>query len=207
MLFDSMAIGYQEEWQENVTPEDIRREHENEILLWVAGAAKSPVDADGHYYCCLDWNGALKYFEGDVPGASANAAMIEGMIAAASGIKRSASVCLIPITLLGIKNAFKGKGPNAQRLCAFFDVLREKECTLTEIQYPGGAEEIKKLIFAADPTGQAAKRIEKEKANARKGVAEYKEKVYAECLAKVERVLALCDTPQEVIDRVRNIRP
>ena len=208
IAFDSLQIGYQEELQENVLPEDIRREHENDILLWAVGSGRSPAGPEGRYFCCLDWKGTLKYFEGEVPGAgSANAAMAEGVIAAANAIKKPGNVCLIAIAPLGIKNAFKEKGPNARQLAKFFRILQEKGCTLTEIQYPGGAEEIKRLVFAADPAGQAVHRLEKEKANAQKGVADYKEKVYAECLAKVEKILTEESIPEEIIRRVREIRP
>ena len=208
MAVDPAFLDYRSELLENLSAQEVRDVYPDDLLLWAAGSGSPSPEAPGRFFCCLEYRERKKYLEGEAPrGVSANAAIIAGLNAAAERIRRPCRVCVIPVAQLGFQKAFRGKGPNGPELLRFPETLADNGCALTEVQFSGGAGEIKARISAADPTGGAANRLEREKSRAQNAVSDYKRQVYRECLSRVEGILVSCGVDEEILGRIRCLEP
>ncbi|MBQ9325258.1 MAG: hypothetical protein IJ246_05755 [Clostridia bacterium] len=123
-------VDYAEEIIENLFVSDIRRIYADYLLVWVCGSGNGTGHPAGNYYCVLDYKGNTRFIEGEIYGASANAAMIEGFREAVSSVKKPMHMLLLAPCPLGFQTAFRGKGPNAERLQAALEKVKEKGCSL-----------------------------------------------------------------------------
>ena len=71
-------VNYSEEVIENLSVSDIREIYQDSLLMWICGSGSGIGHPAGTYYCVLDYKGNTRFLEGEIYGASANAAMIEG---------------------------------------------------------------------------------------------------------------------------------
>ena len=72
------------------------------------------------------------------------------------------------------------------------------------MQFVNGGAPIKKFIYSCNPNKEEVaqyRKTQEEKGNW------YKEKIYRECLAKVEKVLVNRGVDNSIIDEIRRIRP
>lgn len=174
-LITQTDIGYSEEIIENMSAADIRELYGDTLLLWICGSGCGTGHPAGSYYCVLDYKGSTKFMEGEVYGASTNAAMIEGFHQAAASIKKPIHIHLLTPCPLGFGNSFRGKGPNAEKLQAALAVVKEKDCTLTTSVVTG--EVIKQFVMEQGGKTQEPRENK------------YKKIIYNECIGKVCRLL------------------
>lgn len=184
-------IGYAEEIIENMPVEDIRDVYEDSLLLWLCGSGSGPSHSGGSYYCVMDYKGRTKFLEGEVYGASVNAALIAGFHQAMESLKKPVNILLLTPCPLGFHAGFRGKGPNAEKLQAALALIKEKGCTLTASVIPGGL--IKQFVMEQGGKPQEPKENK------------YKKIIYRECLEKVCRLLQENQVDPAVIQQVREI--
>lgn len=192
-------ISYCMEMQENISIGDIRQQYEDGILIWIAGSGKTEERPYGEYHCLLDYNGSTKYLNGKVENGTANQSMIEGVKAAVSCIVKPMWVVVISSTTLGFEKGFNGRGTNGIAMEMLLELIKEKQCTLTEVRFIGGAEAIKIFISEVAPEYKSNRKAKEVY------VSEYKKKIYAECLQKVVGVLNKNQVSKSVIKEVSDI--
>ena len=119
-------IGFESETLENISVDDIRKQYEDGIIIWLHASGSSPYDEAGCFRCVLDYKGKVKYLYDELPGATANQAMIRGAIAAVNCINSPKRIYLVVPTQLGFVGAFKGKGVNCDLLTELLGIVLEK---------------------------------------------------------------------------------
>ena len=186
-------VDYSEEIIENMTTADIREIYGNSLLVWICGSGSGTGHPAGNYYCVLDYKGRTKFMEGEIYGASANAAMIEGFHQAVAEIKMPINILLLTPCPLGFGTGFRGKGPNAEKLQAALAMVKEKKCTLTVSVVTG--ELIRQFVMELGGKQREPKE------------SKYKKIIYAECLGKVCRLLQENKIDAMLIDQVRKLAP
>lgn len=189
-------IDFEFDVQENISTIELRKLYEDGIIIWLNSSGGSANGEPGCYRCALDYRGSAKYMEKELPGATANQAMIQGAIDAVTRITIAKRVFLIAPVKLGFAHAFKGKGVNCQYLQNLLSLIKQKQCQLTEVQFINGADEIKRLLRQYAPN----KKVFDEKKD-------YKQVIYEDCLKKVVCVLERNMVDQSVIDEVKNLKP
>ena len=190
-------IGYEEEILENLSVEDIRKEYGGELLIWISASGSSFSRPEGTYYALLDYKGHREYREKSLPGESANRMMIHGMIDTIRSLKRACQIRLIVPARLGFEAGFRGKGTNVELLQEALRAVREKECRLTVLFFPGGADLIRAEVMAASG------RIDERKSAGNR----YKDMIWRECLMRVTELLRRRGVDPAVIEEVRALRP
>ncbi len=191
MIITQSDVNYSEEIIENLSVSDIREIYTDYLLVWICGSGSGTGHPAGNYYCVLDYKGSTKFMEGEIYGASANAAMIEGLREAVISLRKPVRILLLTPCPLGFNTGFRGKGPNAERLQSALGAVKEKECTLT----------------ASVVTGELIKQFVMEKGGKKQEPREnkYKKMIYDECLGKVCRLLRERGVDAMIIDEVRAI--
>lgn len=197
-------IYYENELQENISAEELRKQYNDGIIIWINGSGTAPNGKPGAYRCVLDYMGHVKYMEKQLPGATANQTMLTGAIEAIECVNKPLRIYLIVPTALGFASGFKGKGPNAVLIQQLCEVVKEKQCMLTEVQFINGGDTIKRFVYMCNPDKSKAELPEKQK---KEGQNRYKEILYKECIAKVVQVLEAKGVAKELIEEVKNIRP
>lgn len=186
-------VEYSEEIIENLSVEQIRDIYSDSLLLWMCGSGSGAGHPNGNFYCVMDYRGNTKFMEGEVFGASVNAAMIEGLRQAVISLKKPIPVLLLTPCPLGFVAGFRGKGPNGEGIQAVLEAMKEKGCTLTTSVITGDL--IKQFVMQ-----QGGKVTESRETK-------YKKVIYRECLGKVCGILQQNGVAPEVIDRVRAVSP
>lgn len=197
-------IGYECEIQENISVDELREDYKEGIIIWLNGSGTSPDGKSGAYRCVLDYKGHTKYIENQTLGATANQSMLMGAIEATKCVNKPLRIYLIAPTALGFVNGFKGKGPNGALIQQLCEIIKEKNCFLTEVQFKNGGVSIKDFVYSCNPNKKEVEHYQKkqeEKANW------YKEKIYRECLEQVEKVLVRSGIDNHIIDEIKRIRP
>ena len=199
-------IGYELEIEENVSVDDIRKAHPTDFLIWLSGSGQSPNGNRASYRYLVEMGKNVKFVKGEVSDATANQAFIYGIIDAVSRLTKPMRVFAISPTTLGFERAFKGKGVNCGLLQQLFEILAEKQCTITEVRFESGAEAIKIHIY--NNSGDAKLIQEKKEQDSRQKEYKYNYKatVYQECLSKVSSVLATHGISEEIINEVMQIQ-
>ena len=182
-------VGYELEFEENTTIENIKRTHADEVCIWVSGSGPSPSTSEN-----------AKYMEKEGPGKTANQVMIIGAKDAVERILRPVRVYIITSIPLGFEKGFKGKGVNSELIQSLLAAVKEKDCQLTEIRFPGGSTDIKKHINEKNPDKTAVQTIEDKQMW-------FRNHLYQECLIKVTEILKEYNVDEEVIRRVNEIKP
>ena len=190
-MITQQDVDYSEEIIENMTAEAIREIYADSLLVWMYGSGSGTGHPAGNYYCIMDYKGNTKFIEGEIYGASANAAMIEGFHQAVNSIKKPINIHLLTPCPLGFNTGFRGKGPNAEILQSALEALKGKECTLTTSVITGDL--IK--LFVMEQSGKQQEPRENK----------YKRVIYNECLGKVCKILQENGVDQTIIDQVRAI--
>lgn len=196
-------IGYECEIQENISLDDLRETYKESIIIWLNGSGASPDGKPGAYRCVLEYKGHTKYIENQVPNATANQSMLMGAIEAVKRVNKPLRIYLISPTALGFATGFKGKGPNGALVQQLCEIIKEKDCFLTEVQFVNGGAAIKKFMYSCNPNKEEVAQYQKkqeEKSNW------YKEKIYREYLAQVESILVNRSVDKSIIDEIRGIR-
>lgn len=184
-------VNYSEEIIENLSVSDIREIYADSLLMWLCGSGSGTGHPAGSYYCVLDYKGNTKFTEGEIYGASANAAMIEGFRQAVISLKKPVQIHLLTPCPLGFNTGFRGKGPNAGKLQEALEAVKEKGCSLTTSVITGDL--IKQFVMEQGGKSQEPKENK------------YKKMIYRECLDKVCKLLRENGTDPEVIQQVRMI--
>ena len=197
-------IGYECEIQENISIEELREEYKDSIIIWLNGSGASPDGKPGAYRCVLDYKGHTKYINNQVPNGTANQSMLTGAIEAVGHVTKPLRIYLISPTALGFVNGFKGKGPNGALVQQLCEIIKEKACFLTEVQYINGGAAIKKFVYDCNPNKEEVEQYQKKQ---EEKASWYKEKIYKECLLKVEKLLISRGIDNRIIDEIRGIRP
>ena len=111
-------VNYTEEIVENLSAEDIREIYSDSLLLWVCGSGSGTAHPGGNYYCVLDYKGRTRFLEGEIAGASTNAAMIEGFRQAVTVLKKPIDIHLLTPARsdLALVSAERVRMPEACRL-------------------------------------------------------------------------------------------
>ena len=195
-MVSAAEIGYEVEIQENVSIDDIRKEYTNGIIVWINGSGKSPDRKAGSYRCVLDYMGHVKYLEKQLPDATANQAMITGVIDAVQCVNKPVRLYLVSPTALGFVIGLKGKGSNGALIQQLCEVVKERNCQLTEVQFLGGSDVVKKFIYSCNPDKSQIDKLERQQ---EKKKSQYKEILYDECLSKVVQILQENDVEKTVI--------
>ena len=185
------VVNYSEEIIENLSASDIREIYAESLLIWLYGSGSGSSYAPGRFYCVLDYKGNTRFMEGEINGASANAAMIEGFREAIISLKKPIHILLLTPCPLGFKTGFHGKGPNADRMQAALEKVKEKGCSLSASVITGNL--IKQFVMKV---GGKPKKSNENK---------YKKMIYAECLEIVCKLLQESGVEPSVIDKVRQI--
>ena len=197
-------IGYECELQENISLEDLREVYKEGVIIWLNGSGASPDGKSGSYRCVLEYKGHTKYIENQVPNGTTNQSMLMGAIEAVKCVNKPLRIYLISPTALGFAKGFKGKGPNGALVQQLCEIIKEKDCFLTEVQFVNGGASIKKFVYSCNSNKEEVaqyRKTQEERGNW------YKEKIYRECLLKVEKVLVNRDVDNSIIDEIRRIRP
>lgn len=129
--------------------------------------------------------------------------MLMGAIEAVKCANKSLRIYLIDPTALGFVNGFKGKGPNGALIQELCEIVKDKNCFLTEVQYKNGGVSIKDFVYSCNPNKKAVglyQKKQQEKANW------YKEKIYRECLTQVEEILVRRGVDNNIIEEIKRIR-
>lgn len=203
-MVSAAEIGYEVEIQENVSIDDIRKEYTNGVIVWINGSGKSPDGKAGSYRCVLDYMGHVKYLEKQLPDATANQAMITGAIDAVQCVNKPLRLYLVSPTALGFVNGLKGKGPNGALIQQLCEIVKERNCKLTEVQFSGGSDAVKKFIYSCNPDKSQIDELERKQEKKKN---RYKKMLYDECLSKVVQILQENDVEKAVIEAIMNIRP
>ena len=198
-------IGYEYEIQENTSIDRIRNEYRDGVILWINGSGKSPEGKLAKYRCVLDYKGHTKYIEKALPGATTNQAMLTGAIEAMECVNKQVRIFLVAPTQLGFVKCFKGKGVNADLAQEFCEMVKTKNCQFTEVQFYGGADKIKKFVYACNPDKSAREDEEKKQEIKKKYKSQYEVKIYKECLEKVLQVLTSYGVESSLLDEVMKI--
>ncbi|MBR1853639.1 MAG: hypothetical protein IJ794_10960 [Lachnospiraceae bacterium] len=204
MFVAEKEIGYDLEIQENMSIEELRKRYWEGIIIWLNASGTSPDGKPGEYRCAMDFHGKVKYLEKELPGATANQAMIHGAIDAVACIQKPVRVFICSPVALGYESAFKGKGVNSGLMQELFKLLLKKGCQVTEVQFIGGADLIKKFVLSCNPDHTKLDRaIQKEQ----QGRDYYRAKIYGECMEKVVAVLRKNHIDEAIIREVMQIDP
>ncbi len=188
-------IDYYNELQENTDVESLRSQYADGIIIWINGSGSNP-SCPGCYRYVLDYNGHVKYTEKELPGATANQAMIIGATDAINCITAPKRIYLVSGTALGFAKAFKGKGVNEKALQELLESVKNKNCQLTEVQFYNGADKIRKFVYECNPN----RGLVPEKKD-------YKTIVFEDCLKKVTRVLEKYHVDSGIIAEVNELKP
>ena len=197
-------IGYECEIQENISVEDIRKVYEDGIIIWLNSSGTSPEGKTAAYRCVLDYKGHAKYLEKELPGATANQAMIMGAIDATMCVNKSLRLYLVAPVALGFVYGFKGKGVNGNLIQQLCECIKNKNCLLTEVQFINGGNAIKKFVYSCNPDKTKVALFNKVQGDKKN---RYKEMIYNECLLQVEKVLARNGIEENIIKEIREIKP
>ncbi len=197
-------IGYECEIQENISVEDIRKEYDDGIIVWINGSGTSPEGKPGAYRCVLDYKGHAKYIEKELSGATANQAMLMGAIDAVMCVNKSLRLYLISPIALGFVNGFKGKGVNGNLIQQLCECIKDKGCLVTEVQFINGGNTIKKFVYSCNPNKEKVALYNKMLVDKKN---RYKEIVYGECLVQVEQILVRNGIDDKIIKEIRQIKP
>lgn len=193
--------------QENISVEDIRKEYEEGVIIWVNGSGSNPKGKPASYRCVLDYMGHTKYMEKEIPDVTAHYAMITGIIDAVKCINKSVRLNVVCTTSLGFAGGFDGIGVNSALFQKLYELIKEKKCTLTEVQCVGCGEKIKKFIYSCNPDKSGrneydAKVLEKEKKKY-----QYRAFLYSECISKVTKILTMRGVDSKIINEIKKIKP
>lgn len=203
MLVTEREIGYDLEIQENITIQELRKQYWEGIIIWINASGTSPEGKPGEYRCVMDFHGKIKYLEKELPGATANQAMIHGAIDAVNCIQKPMRVFLCAPAALGYESAFKGKGVNSDLLQELFKMLLKKGCQVTEVRYTGGADLIRKHVLSCNPDHTKLDELNKKE---QQGRDYYRTKIYGECIEKVVAVLKKNHIDDSVIQEILQIK-
>ena len=190
-MITQSEVNYSEEIIENLSVSDIREIYAESLLIWTCGSGSGTGHPAGNYYCVLDYKGNTRFMEGEIYGASANAAMIDGFRKAVINLKKSVHILLLTPCPLGFNMGFHGKGPNAEKLQAALKEVKGKGCSLATSVITGDL--IKRFIMEQSGKSQDSKGNR------------YKKMVYTECLDRVCRLLQENGVNPAVIQKVRQI--
>ena len=203
MLVTEKEIGYDLEIQENITIEELRRQYWEGIMIWLNASGASPEGKGGAYRCVMDFHGNVKYMEKELPGATANQAMIQGAIDAVSCVQKPMRVFICAPTALGYESAFKGKGVNSGLMQELFKLLLKKGCQVTEVRFTGGADLLRRYVLSCDPGHTKLDELNKKE---QQGKNYYQTKIYGECIEKVVAVLKKNHIDDFVIQEIMQIK-
>lgn len=206
-MISKQDIEFESDVQENVTIEDVREEYSDGVIIWLNGSGASPSGKPGAYRCVLDYMGHIKYMEKKLEGATANQAMIIGATDAIQCINKPVRLYLVCTTALGLARGFRGSGPNGSLVQKMYELIKKKECTLTEVQCINCGDVIKEFVYSCNPDESKHSDYEKSKADKRKYKQQYKDILYNECISQVVEVLRTNNVSSYIIDEVRKIKP
>lgn len=195
-MISQKDVEYDYEMQQNISANELREQYKDGIIVWLNASGGFGNGGNGYYRCALDYRGSIKYMEKDLSGTTSNQAMIKGAIDAVSKITLSKRIFLISPVQLGFIGAFKGKGVNSQYLQDLLNLIKQKQCQLTEVQFINGADEIKRLLRQYAPN----KKVFDEKKD-------YKQIICEDCLKKVVQVLERNKVDQGIINEVTSLKP
>lgn len=199
------ALNYELELQENTDVDSVRASYAGYIILWVTGSGRSTEDGDGYYRCLLQFNDYTKYIEGPAPNATANQAIIYGAFECIKRVTKPSKVAIISATALGFENAFKGKGPNAALLQQLYEEMKSRGCSLTEVRFLNGADEIKSYMYQKSGDQRLIRSKQKEQDRRSGYVSSYKQTVYAECIRKVVAILEKNHVSEDIVNQIKDI--
>lgn len=194
-------IGYELEIQENMAINDIKESHKDGICIWVNGSGPSSSE-EARYRIVMEAGALSKYMEKECPGKTANQVMLTGIIDALKCVLRPMKIYTISATALGFEKGLKGKGVNTLYFQKLFDLVREKKCQITEVQWKNGSYDLKKYIYSKSPDIREAQNFEN-KQNEKQ--LRFKECIYRECLEKVTAILKEHYVNENVIRKVNNV--
>lgn len=200
-------IGYELEIEENVSVEDIRKAHPTDFLVWLSGSGQSPNGSHATYRYLVERGSRHDFVKGEVSDATANQAFIYGLINAVSRLTKPVRIFAISPTSLGFETAFKGKGVNHAILQELYELLAEKQCTITEVRFINGANAIKTHIYANSDDPRLIQEKKEQDTRQKEYKYNYKATVYQECLSKVASILASHNVSDEIINIVMDIKP
>lgn len=203
-MITAEEIGYENEMLENMEIDDIRKQYQDGIIIWLNGSGMSPYGKKGSYRCVLDYLGHVKFMEKELLEVTGNQAMIMGAIDAIQCVNKSIRLYVVAPTALGYVTGFKGKGPNGKLMQQLYEIVKEKKCQLTEVQFVNGAESIKRFVYSCNPDKKKLELYEKQQEDKRN---RYKEIIYDECISKVVQELLCFGVEKSIIEKIRNIKP
>lgn len=200
-------IGFECDIQESVSIEDIREEYKEGVILWLNGSGAGPEGKPASYRCVLDYMGHIKYMEKNISDVTAHYAMIAGAIDAVKCINKSVRLNIVCTTSLGFAGGFKGVGVNCVLFQELYELIKEKKCTLTEVQCMGCGETVKKFVYSCNPDETMHNEYDIKMADKEKRKYQYKEYLYNECLSKVAEILVMRGVDNGIIREIKKIKP
>ena len=184
--------------------EDIEKRYYDNVIIWVAGS--SPYGEDfSAYYVLLQYKEHKEFMYGRVKEATPNQAALIGVKKALEKMNKPMTVCVVDTTLLGFKGAKRGKGINCEYALSAFDVLIEKHCKMIEVCWGKSSPKLKHYIIEND-----IENVSKSNdiyTSIDDGKKYYKDRIYTECISKVEKILKDNNVDKKIIDEVLQIKP
>lgn len=205
-MINKTDIKYELELLENVSVTEIEKEHMDSINIWISGSGGN-VTTNGYFQYIMQYKETKVYEEQMISGATANQTFIHGAIHAVRRINKPYRICIIVPTALGFEKAFSGKGINVDLICTLYDEIAKRDCELTEVRFINGADIIKKYIATNSGNSHAISKYKKKHDEKEERKNQYKMAIYNECLGKVFDVLKNEGVKDEILDKLKEIRP
>lgn len=206
-MYKREDIKYEIEIQEKLFVGDIEKMYRGNIILWLTCSGSNADNHEGTYRYLLQYNDYIKYYDGKIEKATANQSAIHGIIDAMEKINKPSRIYVVVASTLGFENAFNGKGVNVELFQLLYGKLVEKKCELTEVRFVGGADKIKKYVYAhSDNVELIQKAVEKQK-RSEEYRNNYKEQIYEECKDKIINILVNAQVDESIVEKIRNLKP
>lgn len=184
--------------------EEIEKKYYDNVIIWVSGS--SPYGEDfSAYYVLLQYKEHKEFMYGRVKDATSNQAALIGIKQALEQMKKPMTICVVDTTLLGFKGAMRGKGINCEYALSVLDVLIEKNCKMIEVCWGKSYPKLKNYIMESDIENISKK--EDCYTGLDEGKAYFKDRIYRECINKVEKILKSYNVDKKIIDEVLQIKP
>ncbi len=136
-----------------------------------------------------------KVLEGTAYGKSSFNVYLTGLKEALEQLDDNCNIILVTPTQIGLKGGFEGKGANGAFTNSLLNLIKEKNCTLKELFYPGGVDVIR---------GFLAKYVKFSTKHHNKPRTPKEE--YNYCLSNVIEILKSNDVEPQIISQVLDLK-
>ena len=183
--------------------DEIEKRYYDNVIIWVVGSLRYGDDF-ASYYVLMQYKEHKDFMYGRVIDATPNQAALVGVKKALEKMNKPMTVCVVDTTLLGFKGALRGKGVNCEYALSVFDVLLEKRCRMIEVCWRKLSPKLKPYILKND-IEDVSKRYDI-LTNIDEGKRNYRDKIYCECISKVEDILKKNNVDKKIIDQVLQLK-